>query len=123
MTNFLWDLYQHHQIQEARADAKSAMDAAKHRSDSEVERLRDRIDTLTLTNLAMWTLIRDKLGLTDAHLENRVRELDMADGVADGKLSVGPWTCSKCQRPNSPRHNNCLYCGFQKATANPFPLR
>lgn len=122
MTNFLWDLYQHHQIQEARTDAKNALDAVKHRSDSEVERLRDRIDTLTLTNLAMWTLLRDKLGLTDAQLENRVRELDLADGVMDGKLAVGPWDCKKCNRPNSPKRDHCMYCGYEKTVTSPFPL-
>ncbi len=122
MTNFLWDLYQHHQINEARTDAKNALETAKHRSDSEVERLRNRIDTLTLTNLAMWSLMRDKLGLTDAQLENCVRELDLADGVMDGKLTVGPWNCTKCQRPNSPRHKSCLYCGHQRVATVPFPL-
>lgn len=123
MTNFLWDLYQHHQIQEARADARNAIEASNYRAETELQRLRDRIDTLTLTNLAMWSVLRDKLGLTDDELEKRVRELDLADGVADGKLTVGPWPCPKCKRPNSPKHINCLYCGFKRADSNPFPLR
>jgi hypothetical protein len=97
MTNFLWDLYQHQQIRDAKADARAAAESVGARADREMDRLRDRVDSLTLTNLAMWTLLRDKLGVKDEELEKRVRELDLLDGVQDGKLSAGPWNCEKCR--------------------------
>jgi hypothetical protein len=77
---------------------------------------------LTLTNLAMWTILRDKLGVTDQELERKVCELDMLDGVQDGKLTAGPWTCAACKRPNTPRRLACMYCGQERAKSSPFPL-
>jgi hypothetical protein len=53
MTNFLWDLYQHQQIRDAKADARAAAESVGARADREMDRLRDRVDSLTLTNLAM----------------------------------------------------------------------
>ena len=122
MTNFLWDLYQHQQIRDAKADARAAAESVGARADREMDPLRDRVDSLTLTNLAMWTLLRDKLGVKDEELEKRVRELDLLDGVQDGKLSAGPWNCEKCKRPNSQRQRRCLYCGHERAASNPFPM-
>ncbi len=39
-------------------------------------------------------------------------EVDLRDGVADGKNArVGPRPCSDCNRNNSRRHEHCIYCG------------
>lgn len=92
-------------------------------ADEKMSRLDARMDALVLTNMALWTLLRDKLGLTDAQLEERVKQLDLADGQQDGKIRVQAWKCPKCDRPNSPRHRKCLYCGFENAASTPFPVR
>ncbi len=118
---FLWDFYQHQQIDAARK-AQTSLEAGQEKNLREVERLRDRIDALTLTNVAMWTLLRDKLGLTDAQLEARVTELDLADGTRDSKMGLGAWKCGACTRPNSRRHARCLYCGADNPKPMVFPL-
>ncbi|MFN8872236.1 MAG: hypothetical protein ACK5ZG_13420, partial [Phycisphaerae bacterium] len=75
MLGFLWDLHQHTRINEANQRATDLQGAMRERS-SDVERLQQRVDALVLANLAMWTLMREKLGVTDEELERRVQDID-----------------------------------------------
>ena len=70
------------------------------------------LNRLALIVEAMWKLVREKHGLTDADLMSRVAELDLSDGVADGKKeAAGPRNCPQCHRPNGRDQIFCLYCG------------
>lgn len=121
MLGFLWDLHQHNRINEANQRATDLQGAIRERS-SDVERLQQRVDALVLANLAMWTLMREKLGVTDQELEQRVQDIDLSDGQLDGKVRVGPWNCTACKRPNAPKHAKCLYCGKERAGSSVFPV-
>jgi hypothetical protein len=81
-----------------------------------VKELRHQVERLSLLNQALWELIRDKAGLTDADLERVAGEIDLRDGVADGKIGGGAVTCPTCRRVSNSRHYKCLYCGelFEK---------
>ncbi len=70
-----------------------------------------RVDQLVLICNAMWELLREKTGLTEQDLIERVAILDAKDGVADGKLTRGPTKCTKCNRTVLPKHQKCMYCG------------
>jgi ribosomal protein S27AE len=83
------------------------------------EELRDFIAThlpavsgITTVCLAMWTLIREKTDLTEDDLFDRVRELDVSDGVEDDKLTRFPRPCPACKRLMSAEHKRCIYCGL-----------
>ena len=74
-----------------------------------------RIDKLSLTCQALWEILRDNTGLTDEMLLQKVQEIDLRDGQADGKMSgakVGS-SCPKCSRPLNRKHRKCLYCGYE----------
>jgi len=123
---FAWDMSQQREIDALTARVDASEQTSRYVGGGggagEMERLQARVDALVLTNMAMWTLIRDRLKLTDADLETMVHNLDLADGSKDGKIRVAPWACGKCQRPNPARSVKCMYCGHQKATSQPFPL-
>ena len=76
-----------------------------------VREMTDRIDKLSLICSAMWQLVKEKTDLTEEDLMRRVQELDLADGVADGKVTKKIKRCSSCDRVMNPRHEHCLYCG------------
>lgn len=122
MFNILWDLHQERRIGDA---ASSASDAASKATQFQerVRQLEDRIDRMTLLNMAMWSLLCETTGLTDEHLAARVQEIDLQDGVADGKVTRAPATCPQCGRNFSARHKRCLYCGHQNAQQSPFDGR
>ena len=101
---------------------REAADAG-NRADAAARTARDleaRIERLTLVNLAMWSLLREKLGFTEEILLDRVREIDLQDGVLDGKVARQTSKCSQCGRMMSARHNKCLYCGHEELVSTAF---
>lgn len=86
---------------------------------SNIRHLQQQIDRLEILCEAMWTLLRDKVGESDESLMAKVLEIDLSDGQADGKVARGPQQCPNCNRPNSRRHEFCIYCG-QPIRKTPF---
>jgi len=89
-----------------------AIDDARSRA----RELEDEVARLKLLNQALWELLRDKLTLTDADLETRAAQIDMRDGVKDGKISNVALKCPTCGRVSSSKRWKCMYCGqeFEK---------
>lgn len=78
---------------------------------TEVKLLRAQVERMALLNQALWELLRERLGLSDAELERMAQEVDMRDGIADGKMTARAVRCPACARVNNSRHAQCLYCG------------
>ncbi|MEM1212444.1 MAG: hypothetical protein AAGI68_09125 [Planctomycetota bacterium] len=106
------------------AAAHQAASAARSEARSAATNLRDmeqRLDRLLLVNVALWSLLQEKTGLTERDLMDRVRLLDEMDGRADGKASgpkVSP--CHACGRPVPARRDKCPYCGAVKRRGSAF---
>jgi hypothetical protein len=83
---------------------------------AQAREMEHQIERLTLLNQALWELLRDRVGLTDQDFENMVREIDLRDGVPDGRITNTPMKCPQCGRVSASKHYRCLYCGleFQK---------
>lgn len=82
-------------------------------------RLERRLERLTLLCQAMWTLVRDRNGVSEDDLARRVQELDLKDGKLDGRLAPGV-ACAACGRVSSRRHPRCLYCEAPRKGASTF---
>lgn len=111
MFDILYDLHQNGKIGEASSKANASLRQAERAGDR-VADVEERLDKMALLNLALWTLLRDKLGVTDEELAKRVEELDLRDGQLNGRVQSAPVDCPDCQRPLHQRHRRCLYCGF-----------
>ncbi len=74
--------------------------------------MRDQLERLCLLTQAMWELVSQKLGLTETNLEKAAQEIDLRDGIADGKMSAHPLRCPQCGRISNSKHKKCLYCGL-----------
>lgn len=123
MFDFLWNLHQQGRINDLSADLAHIKATPDGRIDEVTEYtvvLQDRLDKLLLINMAMWSFIEEKLGITEAQLADRVREIDLRDGTLDGRPPQTAAICSKCNRPMSRRHLRCLYCGGQTNQGSPF---
>ena len=90
------------------------------RAVDEVRQLEDRMDRLVLVNMALWSLLQEKMGLTEKDLMDRVQQVDLADGQLDGKARKPLAKCPDCDRVMSPRHKRCLYCGADRLDYSAF---
>lgn len=120
----LFDIYQQGQISRTRRQVStdaSHNDQRFRAQSNEIDLLEERIDRLTLLNEAMWRLLSEHLGFTDAHLEAKIHELDNADGNVDGRRTARPTRCGNCDSMVHPKHRICQYCGAEAPDgATPF---
>lgn len=100
------------------AAARAGTEAAQ--ATASARHLEARLERLSLVCMAMWSLLQDKLGVTEEELIQRVKLLDTIDGVEDGKATRTVGRCANCHRPMNARHQKCLYCGAQKIVQSAF---
>lgn len=73
--------------------------------------LQRRVDFLTIASQALWELVRERLEMTDEQILERIQEVDLRDGKADGKISKTVLSCPQCLRNNQSGQDHCIYCG------------
>ncbi len=100
--------------------AATAVDAAQTgaRAASKVNQLKGNIRMLEanlakamMINEAVWEIVRDKFNITDEELQKKVEQIDMRDGILDGKNQRKATECPNCGHTVSARHPACIYCG------------
>lgn len=78
-----------------------------------IKDLERQLERMALLNQALWELVREKLSLTDADLERVAQEVDLRDGVPDGRITARAVRCPTCSRINNTRHKKCIYCSTE----------
>lgn len=75
--------------------------------------LEHQVERLLMITEALWEMLKEQHGYTDKELITRVQNIDLRDGVLDGKVAAKSKvdTCSSCRRKLSRRHTICIYCG------------
>jgi hypothetical protein len=104
------EIYRDRRIAEAGADANAAMRKAES-VDSRVLRLEKRVEQLALTCQALWEILRETNAVEATVIADKILEIDLRDGVLDGKASPPPVTCPSCGRNGNSARITCLYCG------------
>lgn len=96
----------------AQVDAQHARDIAREGSVSS-GKIRRNTERLYMVVQAMWELLKEKAGLTDADLDAKVRDIDMRDGRLDGQdlTQTAPMTCRQCGRTILSGQLQCAWCG------------
>ena len=127
----IWDIVQQVQIQNLKArqvSAESSAESAESGARLRQERADARIERLVLVTEAMWELLSSRFGLTVADLAAQVREIDLRDGRADGRLGLQaeatPVRCPSCQAVVPAGRTTCQFCGADvpEAKADPFRI-
>jgi len=108
--NIFFDIHQYKRISEVSGEASSAK-AKSERVESEMRSLRRQLDRVTLACQAMWELVRENSDITEQMLADRINEVDMRDGVADGKMGHQVLDCPSCGRKTSSKRGFCVMCG------------
>ncbi len=119
----LFDIHQQMSIRNNRHQV-AAMDAEHHvqrkKDQRRADSLEDRFERLLLLTEAMWQLLVEHYGLTDAHLLHKMTELDGADGQIEGKRQRPKIECGSCGAAISREFARCLYCGADAVVEDAF---
>ena len=111
MLEFLLEFHQNKKISDAQSKAQSASDKVESINDR--LSLQDRkIEMLILVNQAIVELLVKKCRVSEDEILEQIEEIDLRDGIKDGKISNGCRKCFKCDRNYNHRLNKCLYCGY-----------
>ncbi len=80
-------------------------------------------ERLKLITMALWEVLHERFGLSEAELRAKIEELDELDGKRDGRLRVRsePRPCGACGRPMLSTSVTCPYCGQRPAETELFP--
>ncbi len=108
--NIFYGFLQQYQIQKAQTDMENAKQKAEH-IQKEIYDLSGRLDALILATQAVWEIVKEQTGVDDERLLKKMEDIDLRDGVADGKITATITMCPKCGRTNNSKRGNCLYCG------------
>ena len=121
--HFIWDVFQQYQIHklnktfDAEKDVLAQDQAGMQATVGQVD---ERLDHLALICRSMFELLAEKTGLSEKDLIQKIAEVDLRDGQADGKMSYKAKPCPSCASMMSPRFNRCLFCGYRDETGDPF---
>ena len=77
----------------------------------DIKALQRQVDRLSLACQAMWELVRERTGRSEAQLEQKILEIDLRDGKADGKLSAPVLDCPSCGAKTNSHRSTCVMCG------------
>jgi hypothetical protein len=121
-----WELYQtgamyraHHTATEAAARSRDSERRSKD-VENEVRKLTARMNALTIGCQAMWELLSEHTPVTADDLKAKTREIDLRDGVEDGRISPQVRSCPACDRPMSAHRGQCMYCGQRTESGTAF---
>ena len=91
------------------------------RAGNEIMHLRREINRILMINEALWEIVRDREGLMDEDLVRKIDEIDLRDGVLNGRRAKqAPLDCPSCGRTLPKRQPVCIYCGTDAGNRDPF---
>ena len=117
-----WEFYQQSQIQKANRTASRA-ELKAGQTEEYFRLLEGKIASLALACQSLWEILEEQTDVTHEQLAVKMEEVDMRDGVKDGKLTSTPTKCKSCGRKTSRRRPMCLYCGSRSESKEVFGMR
>ena len=92
--------------------SSSAARSAAADAQRKAEEMEGHVERLLMITEALWGILKEQLNYTDEELIRRVQEIDMRDGVLDGKCNTKtPKKCTSCGRTVMKQRPQCIYCG------------
>ncbi len=87
---------------------------------AQVYELQSRLDRMALTMTAMWEVLTKETEITEEQLMEKINDLDIDDGVMDGKIDPEQRVCKQCGKPIKRRQLRCGYCETFSPIERPF---
>jgi len=96
----------------------AANEARRRASDAELGNMElgRRLEHLALACQALFEILSEKAGITHEELTKKMTEIDLRDGVQDGRMGPRVVQCPACGRTVSANKPTCMFCGGPIAT-------
>ena len=111
----IWEMYQQRKISEANVEAARATGKVQSVQD-QIKMLDRKVEKMALINQAMWEILRERINGSDELILEKMHEIDLRDGVQDGKMTRSATKCKSCGRAVNKTTRKCIYC--EKEIAN-----
>lgn len=108
--NIFWEGKQQLNIMEANSKASTANNKAQ-RANTKLSQLEQKVNHLSIACQAMWEILKEKSKVSEKEIEEKIIEIDLRDGRADGKISTTIVECFQCNRKINSTKKSCFYCG------------
>lgn len=108
--NIFWDIHQQHQINSVSASTDRVAGQSERMS-VELRDMRRELNRVTIACQALWELVRENTDITEAMMAERMQDVDLRDGVADGKMGPQIIACASCGAKTNTRRGHCVMCG------------
>jgi hypothetical protein len=119
MLDFFSEMQQLNLLDEARRDALDAKSDITRQAER-IHKLERGIGRLALISQALWELVRDRTGISEAELADKIQEVDLRDGTLDGAFTARVSKCPKCARVVNSKRSRCIYCGEELTNQHVF---
>lgn len=110
------DTFQEYHIGRAESVANQTQ-MKSHTNATDIGYIDKKIDNLILITQAIWELLEES-GITESQLEEKIKEIDLRDGSADGKVGNNLSACPDCGKKPKIRRANCFWCGAKLPKGN-----
>jgi hypothetical protein len=108
--DIFWESDGYGRVARAEAEAGGTRTSARHLR-YHIKELQERVDQMSLKCQALWEIVREATDLSDVEFQEKIKEIDLRDGAADGRITQSGQQCGRCGKTVSKRHSKCLYCG------------
>lgn len=113
---WLRDTFQEYHIGRAKSVANQTQIKSQTNA-TDISYIDKKVDNLVLITQAIWELLEES-GISEIQLENKIQEIDLRDGIADGKIGNNIETCPECGKKPKIRRANCFWCGAKLPAGN-----
>lgn len=86
----------------------SAFDSANK---TEIDKLKKKVDKLSMITEGLWLIIRDELKLSDDKLKEKIKKELIDDNLEGSIYSKAAKACKHCSNPLQEGKSLCIYCG------------
>ncbi len=121
--NIIWDSVQSYQIHKLSKTAEAVKEVVAQDMGAAlatVKQFEDRINKLVLVCNAQFELLQSVTNITEQQLAEKINEIDLRDGNADGKITPTQKKCPDCGAGICAKFNRCLFCGYKDETGDLF---
>jgi hypothetical protein len=106
-----WDAFEEVASEITTASKVASVSTQADQLRTQVRRLEATVERQALACQALWELLQQHLPLGEKDLLKKMEQIDLRDGVADGKMTPQASVCPACTRAVHAKRKNCLYCG------------